>query len=85
MKPWRFLTCEGFTWLATDCLEERPSLAARLHIWLHLSWCRRCQAYLSQLKRTIETLGRLPGRPVAEEVRADLVRRFRESKPSASG
>jgi hypothetical protein len=72
------LTCRQFTVQATDYLEDRLGVFARVQVWLHLSWCRRCRAYLRQLRMTIATLGRLPRQGPPDGVRGDLVRRFRE-------
>ena len=45
------LTCRQFTLVATEYLEEHLSHAARIQAWFHLSWCRRCRAYLRQFIR----------------------------------
>ena len=73
------LTCQRFTVIATEHLEGVLSLPDRVQVWFHLSWCRRCQAYLQQLRQTIATLARLPSKTPAESLRNDLVRRFSEA------
>ena len=40
--------------------------------------------YLKQMQQTIQTLGRLPEAPVPPEVRAELLRRFRNAKTKSS-
>ena len=74
----RMLTCERFTLLTTDYLEGGLSALDRVQVWFHLSWCRRCRAYLRQFRQTIATLARLPREAPPHDVRNDLVQRFRE-------
>ena len=82
MRSLGILTCREFTLIATDYLEARLSAWSRLHSWLHLGWCRPCQAYLRQLRQTIATLGRLPGGGPTGPAREALLQNFRESHGS---
>ena len=72
------LTCRQFTLLSTDYLEDRLGIIRRVQVWFHLSWCARCRAYLRQMRQTIALLGRLARREPPQEVRGDLLRRFRD-------
>ena len=54
------LTCQQLTELVTDYLEGRMSIWDRLRFQMHVGMCRRCRAYLHQMKMTVRTLGKLP-------------------------
>lgn len=71
------LTCQQLTEIVTDYLEGRMSLFQRLRVEMHLGMCRHCRAYLKQMKATVRTLGRLPDEPMPEDVKAELLERFR--------
>ena len=78
------LNCKQLTELVTDYLEHKMSLGDRLRFQMHLGMCKHCRAYLRQMKLTIETLGHLPPEPIPDDVRRDLLQRFKSWKPGAS-
>jgi predicted anti-sigma-YlaC factor YlaD len=78
------LNCKQLTELVTDYLEHKMSLRDRLRFQMHLGMCRHCRAYLRQMKLTIETLGHLPAEPMPDDVRSELLQRFKSWKSGAT-
>lgn len=78
------LNCKQLTELVTDYLEHKMSLGDRLRFQMHLGMCRHCRAYLRQMKLTIETLGHLPAEPMPDDVRSELLQRFKSWKSGAT-
>lgn len=74
------LTCREVADLVTDFLEGRLTFMERVRFQMHLGLCLDCRAYLSQMKQTIRTLGKLPAEPIPPEVEEELWRRFRNWK-----
>lgn len=74
------LTCQQLTELITEYLEGRMSLWRRAQFQMHLGMCRHCRAYLKQMKVTTQTLGRLPSAPIPPDIKAELLRRFRDMR-----
>lgn len=70
-------TCRDITELVTDYLEGRMPFGRRLKFQLHLGMCRHCRAYLRQMRKTVETLGKLPDEPIPDAVKDELMKRFR--------
>lgn len=79
------LTCQQLTELVTDYLEGRLSLMERVSFQMHIGMCKRCRAYLRQMRMTVQTLGQMPVDPIPEGVRDDLLARFRDMRPKDSG
>ena len=79
MSSWELLTCQKFTMIATDYVEDGLPFGQRIRARFHLSWCRRCQAYLRQLKQTISAIGGLPRADAPASTREELIRRFEAS------
>ncbi|MBI4613732.1 MAG: zf-HC2 domain-containing protein [Planctomycetes bacterium] len=78
------LTCQELTELVTDWLEGRLPFRTRVSVQIHLGMCWRCRAYLRQIKMTIRTLGKLPDEPMPQDIREELLARFRNMHPSGS-
>ena len=57
------LTCQQLTELVTEYLEGRMSFWRRAQFQMHLGMCKRCRAYIHQMKATVRILGRLPSEP----------------------
>lgn len=74
------LTCKGLTEIITDYLDGRLTRMQRISFQLHLGMCRNCRVYLRQMKATIRTLGMMPKVEVPEDVREELLTRFRDWK-----
>lgn len=80
MRPWAVVTCQQFAAVASDYMDDQLGAVRRGQAWFHLAWCRRCQAYLRQLRQIVAVLGGLPRRAVAPALRDALQRRYLESR-----
>ncbi|MBS2025190.1 MAG: zf-HC2 domain-containing protein [Deltaproteobacteria bacterium] len=76
------ITCREVVTITTDYLEGKLSFAERVRFQLHLGMCSHCRAWLSQMKATIQVLGKLPAEEPPPEVRDELLERFRAWKKS---
>lgn len=74
------MTCKEFVEIITDYLEGTMPLGRRIRFHLHLRLCLGCRTYLSQVRKTIQTLGELPTQPPPPEIRDQLLQRFRSWK-----
>ncbi len=74
------LSCQDLADLITDYLEGSLTFSERLRFQIHLGFCTGCRNYLNQMKYTIRTLGKLPSEPMPEDVRDELLKRFRSWK-----
>lgn len=70
-------TCREVAEIVTDYLEGAMPWWDQLRFHLHLGLCRGCRNYLKQMKETIHTLGKLPSQAVPEEIRQEMIKRFR--------
>jgi predicted anti-sigma-YlaC factor YlaD len=80
----RDLVCQQAVELVTDYLEGKLSRRQKRRFEVHLRSCPNCRAYLEQIRRTIEALGRVEPETLAPETRDDLIdlfRRFRAEEP----
>ena len=77
------LTCQQLTEIVSDYVERRMSLWERLRIQMHLGMCGSCRAYLRQVKITVRTVGEMPKEPIPEDIRAELMDRFRGLRPES--
>lgn len=75
------LTCQQLTEVVTEYLEGRMSFWRRAELQLHLGLCRHCRAYLRQMRATVRTLGKLPQEKMPDDVKAELLERFRRMTP----
>jgi predicted anti-sigma-YlaC factor YlaD len=77
------LPCIEFVELVTDYLEGAlpPEVVRRLEH--HLGECDPCQAYLEQMRLTIDMTGRLAEEPVPPEELSRLLESFREWRRGA--
>jgi anti-sigma factor RsiW len=71
------IRCQELVELVTDYLEGALSAAARQSFESHLAGCPACQAYLTQMRSTIDLLGRPSPAQLAEAERVELLRLFR--------
>jgi len=76
----QMLSCQEMTDLVTDYLEGRLKLQDRVRFQLHIGMCRHCRAFLRARKMTIKTVGKLPVEPIADDVRDELLERFKNWK-----
>jgi anti-sigma factor RsiW len=64
--------------LVTDYLEDAMAPHERARFEEHLAICPGCQAYLEQLRVTIEALGGLPEERLEGAARDELLAAFRD-------
>ena len=74
------MTCRELSEIVTDYLEGAMSLQDRIRFDLHLAVCPECRRYVEQMKQTVATLGEVPAEPIAAEVEAKLLEKFRDWK-----
>ena len=74
------LTCQELVELVTDYLEGALSPSDYVRFEAHLAICRHCAAYLAQMRRTIQVLGRLTEESLEPATRHDLLQLFRHWK-----
>ncbi len=74
------LTCQQLVELVTDYLEGALSSSDQVRFQAHLAMCRYCTAYLAQMQRTIQVLGRLTEASLEPYARDDLLQLFRRWK-----
>jgi anti-sigma factor RsiW len=74
------LTCTQITELVTDYLEGRLSLKDRVRFRMHVGMCKHCKEYLRQMRVTVKAVGQLPDEPMPDDVRDELLHRFRDWK-----
>ena len=74
------LTCQQLVELITDYLEGALSPADNARFQEHLTVCTGCRNYLDQMRRTIDTLGKLREDDLGPVARDDLLELFRDWK-----
>jgi anti-sigma factor (TIGR02949 family) len=72
------MRCREVVELMTEYLEGALSDAERLRFEQHLQGCDGCRAYLEQLRRTRQLVGKLADEPVPEHLRTELMKAFRD-------
>ena len=72
------LTCRELVELVTDYLEDRLPADARARFEGHLAGCNGCQAYVEQMRMTLQALGRLPEERLSDGAREALLGAFRD-------
>lgn len=76
-KPGLTIDCKGVVELVTEYLEGSLPPDLTTEVEAHLALCPGCQAYLDQMRRTIEELGRVPVESLSDAAREDLLAAFR--------
>jgi anti-sigma factor RsiW len=71
------LTCRELVELVTDYLEGRLAPEARARFESHLAICEGCQAYVDQMRQTIQALGHLREESLSPQAREALLDAFR--------
>jgi predicted anti-sigma-YlaC factor YlaD len=74
------LTCRELIVLVTDYMENALTREERARFERHLSACRDCTAYLSQMKMTIQLLGKVTEDDVTAQARDELLTIFQDWK-----
>ncbi|HEX2185731.1 MAG TPA: zf-HC2 domain-containing protein [Chloroflexota bacterium] len=80
MVPVSELTCRELVELVTEYLEGVLPAGERTRVEAHLAHCPGCRNYLQQMRRTIDTLGRLSEDSLPEEAKQKLLAAFRSWK-----
>ncbi len=75
--PGMTISCQEVVELVTDYLEGELDEATRAELEAHLALCPGCDAYLMQMKATIDELGHVPVDTLSEQAQNDLVSAFR--------
>ncbi len=78
------MSCSEFVELVTDYLEGRLEPAEAERFEVHLDLCDGCQAYVDQMRKTLQALGRIPEETISTEARAELLHVFAEFRSGAS-
>ena len=71
------MVCRELVELITDYLEATLPPEDRARFERHLAGCEGCQAYLDQMRQTIDALGRLPPESLSPEAQSKLLEAFR--------
>jgi predicted anti-sigma-YlaC factor YlaD len=74
------MTCKELVELVTDYLEGALPLEDVADFEKHLSICSSCRTYLSQMKLTVETMGRLTEESIPENAKQELLAIFHDWK-----
>jgi anti-sigma factor RsiW len=75
--PGMTISCQEVVELVTDYLEGDLDEATRTELEAHLALCPGCDAYLRQMRVTIDELGHVPVDSLSEQAQGDLVTAFR--------
>ena len=76
------LTCQQMTELVTQYLEGELGWFDWMKFQMHVGMCVHCRAYLRQMKASIALTGMVSDEPMPDEVRDELMDRFRNWKSS---
>jgi anti-sigma factor RsiW len=74
--------CNEIVEIVTAYLEGGLSRRDRKAFERHLKKCPGCANYVEQVRMTIETIGRVGGHELPQELRDDLVAAFRDWRSS---
>jgi anti-sigma factor RsiW len=72
------MNCRQVVELMTDYLEGALSPRESARFEEHIAGCDGCTAYLEQLRKTREILGRLAAEPIPASVETQLLEAFRD-------
>jgi anti-sigma factor RsiW len=76
-RPGLAVDCDEVVELVTDYLEGALPSELAAEVAAHLELCVSCDAYLAQMRRTIDELGRVPVDSLSDRAKADLMQTFR--------
>jgi len=80
MPPSNEMSCRDLVELVTEYLEGTLPAADRVQFEEHLATCPPCEAYLQQMRQTIQAMGRLPRETISEDAMHGLLEIFRNWK-----
>ena len=72
------MTCRRVTELITDYLEGTLPEGDRRRFETHLAGCDGCEAYVEQMRATIETLGEIDLDGAPDDVVDELIQLYRQ-------
>lgn len=72
----RGITCQELANQATLLLENRLSATSTITIWRHLESCFACRTYITQLILVRDSLQKLPGSTMSDQMRKHLLQRL---------
>jgi anti-sigma factor (TIGR02949 family) len=78
MTPAVALSCREMVELVTDYLEGALPRRERRQFEQHLAGCEHCTAYIDQMRRTRDVLGRLTEESIPPHARDALLHAFRD-------
>jgi len=71
------MTCRELVELLTEYMEGTLAEPDRARLEVHVAECPHCEEYLAQMRRTVETLGRLPTEVIDPSRQEELLDAFR--------
>lgn len=77
------LTCQEIVSFVTDYLEGGLRPQERLAFERHVAICPPCRAHLAQMRRTVETIGRLTVDDISDGAETALRHAFRDWRTGA--
>lgn len=83
-QPGMQISCKELVEVVTDYLEGSLDDTLVAEIEAHLELCPGCDAYLQQMRTTIDELGHVPVDSLSEHAKAGLMAAFRNFRPPRS-
>lgn len=77
------MTCHELVQVVTEYMEGTLPEPDRSRLEAHLAECPYCEEYLAQMRRTVETLGRLPAEVIDPTSQEELLEAFRGWRSTA--
>jgi anti-sigma factor RsiW len=74
----RDMACQELVELVTAYFEDALSGRERRSFEAHIAGCDHCNAYLEEMRMTIDATGRLSEEDIAPQARDELLRAFRD-------
>jgi predicted anti-sigma-YlaC factor YlaD len=74
------MSCKELVELVTDYLEGALSPGDVADFEKHLSFCPGCRDYLTQMRQTVQTLGKLTEDSIPEDAKQELLAIFHDWK-----
>jgi len=72
------MKCQEFVELVTDYMEGSLPAASRVDFEAHILECDGCEAYLDQMRQTMQAIGRLSERDIEPEALARMLELFND-------
>lgn len=79
------ISCRELTELVTDYLEDRLPNEEKMSFQMHIGMCKSCRNYVSQMRQTVQVLGKVPEElSIPEELEDALRQHFRQWRAGGS-